>query len=222
MEIYKVVPNQEYGKLTPLYKVQTHNGTLWLCRCRCGAERKVHNSYLVKGIVKTCGGKGCKENTLRADLTGQEFGKLKALSYNGRGKWKVVCVCGKEKSVRTCSLTGGLTKSCGSKGCIVYAGGGASSRQLPDGEASRNRVIAYYKRHAINRGLVWKLSLRHTLFLFSKICHYCGIPPSNTFCQNSKSGSFTYNGIDRKDNSKGYIGRNVVPCCAVCNRAKTL
>jgi len=27
-------------------------------------------------------------------------------------------------------------------------------------------------------------------------------------------------GIDRKDNSSGYVESNVVPCCEVCNKAK--
>lgn len=30
-----------------------------------------------------------------------------------------------------------------------------------------------------------------------------------------------YNGLDRFDNSKGYLKNNVVPCCAICNRAKS-
>lgn len=31
---------------------------------------------------------------------------------------------------------------------------------------------------------------------------------------------FVYNGIDRMDNSLGYISGNVVTCCQICNRAK--
>lgn len=34
------------------------------------------------------------------------------------------------------------------------------------------------------------------------------------------NGGYTYNGIDRVDNTKGYEETNVVPCCTVCNRAK--
>jgi len=31
---------------------------------------------------------------------------------------------------------------------------------------------------------------------------------------------YTYNGLDRIDNAKGYILDNVVPCCKHCNYAK--
>jgi hypothetical protein len=39
----------------------------------------------------------------------------------------------------------------------------------------------------------------------NKPCHYCG-------------GEST--GLDRVDNSKGYILKNVVPCCGICNGMK--
>ena len=42
--------------------------------------------------------------------------------------------------------------------------------------------------------------------LTAKECHYCG-----------KEGP---NGIDRVDNSKGYILENCVPCCKHCNYVK--
>lgn len=32
--------------------------------------------------------------------------------------------------------------------------------------------------------------------------------------------SFVYNGIDRVDNSVGYVLSNCVPCCSTCNRMK--
>jgi hypothetical protein len=34
------------------------------------------------------------------------------------------------------------------------------------------------------------------------------------------NGTFTRNGIDRKDNSKGYTIDNVVSCCFICNKGK--
>jgi len=32
--------------------------------------------------------------------------------------------------------------------------------------------------------------------------------------------SYTYTGIDRVDNKKGYVVDNVVSCCTICNRVK--
>lgn len=34
------------------------------------------------------------------------------------------------------------------------------------------------------------------------------------------NGEYHYNGIDRKNNSKGYTLENAVPCCGQCNIAK--
>src|ERR1039458_10069171 len=46
------------------------------------------------------------------DLTGQTFGRLKALSFNGK-KWECVCDCGEKHSVAGNALRTGFTKSCG-------------------------------------------------------------------------------------------------------------
>ena len=46
--------------------------------------------------------------------------------------------------------------------------------------------------------------------LISNSCHYCGGPLN-------EHGS----GLDRMDNSKGYIRGNVVPCCKDCNTLKS-
>jgi hypothetical protein len=55
------------------------------------------------------------------DLTGQQFGRLTALSIDHKGHevfWKCVCTCGKERVVASSSLVHGQVKSCG---CTNYA-----------------------------------------------------------------------------------------------------
>jgi hypothetical protein len=52
------------------------------------------------------------------DLTGQRFGRLTALSYEGRSKqydalWRCICDCGAQCQVRAGALRGGHTQSCG-------------------------------------------------------------------------------------------------------------
>ncbi len=47
------------------------------------------------------------------DLTGRRFGRLIALVYLNRGKWRCRCDCGKIKEVAGPSLRRGLTSSCG-------------------------------------------------------------------------------------------------------------
>jgi hypothetical protein len=44
--------------------------------------------------------------------------------------------------------------------------------------------------------------------------------PSTVSYWRGSNGSFTYNGIDRKDNAAGYVEGNVVPCCKTCNYVK--
>ena len=33
--------------------------------------------------------------------------------------------------------------------------------------------------------------------------------------------NYSYNGIDRKDNTRGYEPDNCLPCCGLCNRMKS-
>lgn len=59
--------------------------------------------------------------TLAKDLTGLEFGALKALysdesDKHGNRIWKCVCICNNYKKVLGVALTSGKTKSCG---CLV-------------------------------------------------------------------------------------------------------
>lgn len=44
---------------------------------------------------------------------------------------------------------------------------------------------------------------------------------TNFFKRYNDNGHFYFNGIDRVDNFKGYTLENSVPCCTICNRAKS-
>ena len=55
----------------------------------------------------------------------------------------------------------------------------------------------------------------------TKECMYCGDKLTNTHKKLHNNGDFSYTGIDRYDNKKGYEKENCVPCCSVCNRLKT-
>jgi hypothetical protein len=64
--------------------------------------------------------------------------------------------------------------------------------------------------------------------LTSSNCYYCGCRPQFVsygmgpgFTPEGIAWSaYTYNGIDRVDNTKGYIEENCEPCCKTCNVMK--
>lgn len=65
-------------------------------------------------------------------------------------------------------------------------------------------------RDAKYKGKIWKLTFEEYVeILGNKKCFYCN---SNL----PKQGS----GLDRMDNTKGYIKDNVLPCCYTCNTFK--
>ena len=50
---------------------------------------------------------------LPEDLKGRKFGKLTAVEYMGKSRWRCVCECGGEKITKASSLKTGMTTSCG-------------------------------------------------------------------------------------------------------------
>lgn len=154
------------------------------------------------------------------NLSGKRFTRLlvKGLSHQGsRGRafWLCVCDCGAEKSVASNDLTKGTTKSCG-----CYARDTSRSRGKPYGHASFMSLYAHYSRQAFRRGYAFELTQEDFRKLTSSDCHYCGMPPSGKKLGRGYNGHYVYNGIDRKDNSRGYLLSNCVPCCKYCNVMK--
>jgi hypothetical protein len=95
------------------------------------------------------------------------------------------------------------------------------AKRLPQNRGVINQIILQYKRHAKNRGLSWELSFDDVKKIIQQPCFYCGTEKSNhKFTKNCKEG-YDHNGIDRIDSNKGYAVDNVVPCCKVCNYAKS-
>ena len=146
------------------------------------------------------------------DLTGRTFGRLvvtgRVLTDRRHTRWACECSCGNTSVVRTHVLLDGTTRSCG---CLAREL--ARIRQaLPIEERELRRKFYRYRRCAINRGLSFELSKDEARQLFRSPCWYCGAAP------HPDRGSFT--GIDRRDNTKGYVAGNVVACCSACNYAK--
>lgn len=98
------------------------------------------------------------------------------------------------------------------------------SKKLPEGIAARNRLFYYYKKGAKRKNLEFELTIEQFERLTKSNCFYCGVKPSNSMLneviKKRMNGDYIYNGIDRVDNTRGYVIDNVIPCCSKCNYMK--
>lgn len=154
--------------------------------------------------------------------SGDKFNRLTILSYSHSDKrWRkwynVKCECGSEKVVMGSAMTSGNTKSCG-----CYATKERQNRRISKNHSEITAIILGYKRHAERRGFKWMLQRNDVEAIIIKDCHYCGAPPNNIKkTKNSIENGLNYSGIDRIDSLKDYTIENTVPCCRICNYAKS-
>jgi hypothetical protein len=223
------ITGKVFGSLTVIRRIENTKAgcARWACRCECGTEVLAVGNNLRAGTTKSCG----KGHSKRDDLVGQTFGVLtvtKSLGvgrdFGGTNNCQVVecsCSCGGTWTGRSDSLKKGNTSSCG---CIAR---GSKPFKDPTLAAFR-RLLRTYKKHALQRELEWALSDDEFRTLIAKECFYCASPPCRVATSNKSTpkrarrtlSEITYNGVDRKDNSVGYVPDNVVTACSTCNYAK--
>lgn len=212
------IAGQQFGYFTALYKDESkankHN-SYWFFQCKCGTVKSFMKSGIVNGYVKSC---GCL-HLEKDNIIGQRFGllvaiqKVKSPEKNRRSSyWLFQCDCGSQKIIRKSTVIRGKLDHCGCKSTFKYLNNGKS--------ASFNFLYKNYKSSAEKRYLDFSLSYAEFEALIYQNCYYCGIEPQNHF--KHKNIDITYNGIDRIDNTKGYILGNVRTACANCNRAKRI
>lgn len=168
---------------------------------------------------------------MRNSLIGQKFGSRTVLSFVGHrqgfGKalyWNCRCDCGSESVVSGSVLRNGYSQHCRScSHSTAYRKG-----VLPAGVAAMRVVLRRTMGSAKFRKLSWALSEAQFVALTQAPCVYCGGLPSN-YAKPSREvnasfpdqrSAFTYNGVDRADNTQGYTVENSVSCCWLCNRMK--
>jgi len=69
--------------------------------------------------------------------------------------------------------------------------------------------IASERRKAGRRGHEWTITEEEAIGLTQLPCSYCGEAPHEGL-----------GGIDRVDNTRGYVAGNCAPCCGWCNALK--
>ena len=157
-------------------------------------------------------------------LPNQRFGRLVVL-YEAprhiecgrkRRYFKAKCDCGTELEVKAASIFSGNTSSCGCYGRERRL----EARLIPDRTlVALRHLYSERKSGAAKRGHSWSLTFEQFKDMVLSPCYYTGRKPSQVW--KSSGGSFCIvNGIDRKDNTKGYEIDNCVPCCKDVNYAK--
>jgi hypothetical protein len=158
------------------------------------------------------------------------FGRLTVISLHHKDAsyrmyWLCKCSCGNEKVVRGDHLITG-TASCGcskKERCVslskykIFRG---SHKSKTDYQVCSNTLYRNYRAGAIARNYEFTLSIDEFIYVTQLPCFYCGDLPKQIIKMPRYPEGFTYNGIDRVDNSKGYTISNIVPCCGICNFAK--
>lgn len=161
------------------------------------------------------------------DMIGKKFSRLLVVSADknrhGRTCWICLCDCGKTVSAVGKALRSGKKRSCGclrSELGVARAAIMSQNNRLPDGESGFNLLYANYRCQAVYKGaLDFELTKDQLRKITSSDCFYCGVKPAQKI-GNDLTGYYTYNGIDRSDNSKGYTIENCVPACGVHNKMK--
>lgn len=147
-------------------------------------------------------------------------------SINHNITYRCKCICGNLRDVTYSYLQKREDISCGCMNFTSYHG----NRKYEPQEASYRAKATAYKAEAKSRQIPFEISIDICVNLLKGICYYCGDSPSKVYNVKNKSKlrinqniskyEILYNGIDRKDNMKGYTDENCVSCCTRCNTAK--
>ena len=187
--------------------------------------------------------KSIKWSKRSEEIIGKRFGNLTVLnSLDERSKTGLIlvrcqCECGNQINTTIRQLTTNKTKSCGCLRKInartVLSNWNAENRKnLPD-----PRLISAKKIFEC-RYSDGDLSFDTFLHISQLRCVYCGkeAQKSNVFnayahdikkakihynIDRANQGEFRYNGLDRISSDFPHNQINVVPCCLICNRAKS-
>jgi hypothetical protein len=158
----------------------------------------------------------------------QKYNRLTVISCVGyfiegkekrrRAAYEFKCDCGTHIYARGKDVKQGKIQSCG---CLALESKSRNGKknQIDNCLAFYNTILYDYKKNAERRKLEFNIPFDLFKNLISSKCFYCGSSPTN-FSKSDLACQLKYNGLDRVDNTKGYVPSNVVSCCKFCNYAK--
>lgn len=219
-----------FGATVALYPTakRKKNNVVWMMRCDCGKEFERST-----GDMRRCDTCGCiRGGGLRKDLTGIRTANAVAIRDTGKSAyksaiWVMRCdFCGEEFEASASAIRSGHAahKCAGWRTWMNKRLQKKKMRKpgprLVNSQAHVNVVFANYVAGAKRRGIAMDLTMEQFRSLIEQPCFYCGADPFTRRTNIGLAGSFAWNGIDRFDNTVGYVPDNCVPCCPRCNRAK--
>ena len=154
------------------------------------------------------------------DVVGNlEIKGLGGTSKSGARLYSVLCLlCGSVTDKRLQTIE--KAKSCG---CMQSKRGrkavGSGRRTAEGTRVEINTLISIYKSNARKRGISFDLSYSQFETLVDSECYFCGDTGGNTLRKRGYN-VYSYNGIDRVDNSVGYLPSNCISYYSWCNKAK--
>ncbi len=189
-----------------------------LCICDCSNEVWIKTGELVRhrGSRKSCGCKKSLNNCKRRDISrekvkNKKFKYLFVTDTFDNDKVLCICDCGNEVWIKTSNIISGNSTSCG---CYRF-------NRMDFGEGTVNRIMLGYKKAAERKNIEFSLTRQEFKDFIDANCFYCSsVPSTYRKPSNGNYGGYTYNGIDRVNNSLGYTKDNCVTCCEVCNKSK--
>lgn len=157
---------------------------------------------------------------------GQQIGDFTIQSYNEEnGTYTLQCKCGNSSTGDSTHVTRKISNIL-SEGftacmqCYHKYKTELKERMLKDAELFVHKdVYREYVKKAKERKIEFSISLEEAAPLFKSHCYYCDNPPQNKRTRDTGITAY-YQGIDRLDNTLGYIAGNCVPCCKFCNSFK--
>lgn len=201
------------------------SGAKYLCRCDCGDENYYRASAVKRGLNKRCLHCSAHNRNKTIIVKGNIFTNLTVIGEEPFLKiykdgtrqffWLCECVCGFQSYYRKSRLNTGKATEC--LHC-AYKKRPQSTLKLTPIEKLYGDLL----RSGRNRNYEVTLTIDECGVLVNGDCTYCGTSPRHiSYVRTKQNQNFYGNGIDRRDNTKGYTLENSVSCCKNCNSAKS-